>query len=370
MIEFDYTLTTVILGGTLVGLLSGVFGVYALLRRQSLLGDTISHAALPGIALVFLLLQVKHPLALLLGAMAAGWFGTMTISGVVNRSRVKLDTIMAIVLAVFFGLGLTLLSLIQKLPTANQAGLEKFLYGNASTMIRQDVSVMAIFALVTLVAVVLFWKEFKLSTFDADYARSLGFSVRWIDMLLLSLIVIAITIGLQMVGVVLMSSMLVAPAAAARQWTNRFGVMVLLAAFFGMMASISGAMLSSSIDKLPTGPSIVCLITVLFLLSLLFAPQRGMVWQAIRRRTHHGEIAMARLLEELYWLARNHDSLDHYHELQLLQAVNRQKIDGYVSIMRRNHWIELSGTGGIRLTQAGFSHAEEVREEMGGKEPS
>lgn len=370
MISFDYTLATVVLGGTLVGLLSGVFGVYALLRRQSLLGDTISHAALPGIALVFLVLRVKHPLALLFGAMVAGWFGTMVIGGVVNRSRIKLDTIMAIVLAVFFGLGLTLLSVIQKLPTANQAGLEKFLYGNASTMIRQDVHVMAVFAALALIAVSLFWKEFKLSTFDAEYARSLGFPVGLIDMVLLSLIVIAITIGLQMVGVVLMSSMLVAPAAAARQWTNRFGVMVLLAAVFGLLASVAGALISSSMAKMPTGPSTVCVITSIFLVSLLFAPQRGLLWQWIRRRYHHGEIAMARLLEELYWLARNHDSLEHYHELQLLQAVHRGRIDGYIANMVRQKWAETSGKGGIRLTPAGFKRAEQAREEMAGKDVS
>lgn len=366
MIDFDYTLTTVVLGGALVGLLSGVFGVYAVLRKQSLLGDTISHSALPGIALVFLVLQVKHPLALILGAMVSGWLGTMIISSVSNRTRIKLDTIMAVVLAVFFGLGLALLSLIQKLPTANQAGLTKFLYGNASTMLRQDVYVMAGFSAVALIVVFLLWKEFKLATFDVDFARSLGFPIRALDMILLSLIVVAITIGLQMVGVVLMSAMLVAPAAAARQWTNRMGVMTLISAFFGMLASVSGALLSSTIEKLPTGPSTVCIITLVFVFSILFAPTRGLLWQGLKRRYNHGEIALARILEELYWLAQNHDSLAHYHELRLLQAINHQRIDTYIANLSRQKLVELSGAGGIRLTAAGLERAESAIEETNG----
>jgi manganese/zinc/iron transport system permease protein len=368
VIDFDYTLMTVVLGGSLVGLLSGIFGVYAVLRKQSLLGDTISHSALPGIALVFLVLQVKHPLALMLGAMVAGWLGTMIISGVSNRTRIKLDTIMAVVLAVFFGLGLALLSLIQKLPTANQAGLTKFLYGNASTMVRQDIYVMAGFASIAIITVLLFWKEFKLATFDVDYARSLGFPIRFLDILLLSLIVIAITIGLQMVGVVLMSAMLVAPAAAARQWTNRFGMMAVLSALFGMAACISGALLSSTIDKLPTGPAIVCIITFFFLVSILLAPQRGLLWQWLRRRCNHGEIALNRILEELFWLSQNHDNLEHYHELRLLQAINHERIDKYIVNLSRQKLVELSGTDLVRLTTAGFDRAAFSIEELSGSE--
>jgi len=368
VIDFDYTLMTVVLGGALVGLLSGIFGVYAVLRKQSLLGDTISHSALPGIALVFLVLQVKHPLALVLGAMVAGWLGTIIISSVSNRTRIKLDTIMAVVLAVFFGLGLALLSLIQKLPTANQAGLTKFLYGNASTMLRQDVYVMAGFAAVALIAVSLLWKEFKLATFDADYARSLGFPIRLLDMVLLSLIVISITIGLQMVGVVLMSAMLVAPAASARQWTNRFDTMVLLSSLFGIAACVAGALLSSTLDRLPTGPTIVCIITVVFVVSILFSPRRGLVWRWIKRRCSHGEILQARILEELYWLSQNHPSFNHYHELRLLQAINHEHIDTHVSKLSGQGLVELSSEGMIRLTLNGYNRAEQDIADTAGSE--
>lgn len=356
MITFDYTLVTVLLGGGLVGLLSGVLGTFALLRRQSLLGDTISHAALPGIALVFLATGVKDPLVLLLGAMAAGWVGTLVISAVVRRSRVKLDAGMAVVLATFFGLGLALLSVIQNLPTANQAGLSKFLFGNASTMLRQDVIVMAVFVTLALAAVTVLWKEFKVSTFDPDFARSIGLPLRFLDTALLSLVVVAITIGLQSVGVVLMSAMLVAPAAAARQWTDRLGTMVVLAAVFGITASVGGALASSAVAKLPTGPTTVVLVSAIVFLSLTLAPRRGLVWAAVRRIRDRGEVAQMRLLEKLYWMARNHEETGHFHEISGLQAVSGPSVKANLAALAREGLIEVSGSG-ARLTPAGRSRA-------------
>lgn len=359
MITFDYTLVTVALGGAMVGLLSGVLGTFALLRRQSLLGDTISHAALPGIALAFLATGLKDPLVLLVGAMAAGWVGTLVISAVVRRSRVRLDAGMAVVLAGFFGLGLALLSVIQNLPNANQAGLSKFLFGNASTMLRQDVVVMAVFVVLSLAVVTLLWKEFKVSTFDPDFARSLGYPLGFLDTLLLSLVVVAITIGLQSVGVVLMSAMLVAPAAAARQWTDRLGTMVVLAALFGVSATVTGALVSSAVPRLPTGPTTVVLISAVVLVSLTLAPRRGLAWAALRRLRDRGEVAQLRLLEELYWLAQNHPAMGHLHEPGALKSVVAGSLKANLAALGRNGWIETL-PGGVRLTNSGLEKAQEA----------
>jgi manganese/zinc/iron transport system permease protein len=248
---FDYTLRTIALGAALLGIVSGALGSFALLRRQSLLGDAISHAALPGIALAFLFTGSKSPLVLLLGAAAAGWLGTVFISLVVRNSRIKTDGAMGLVLSVFFGFGLMLLTFIQKMPTAAQAGLDKFLFGQAATLLVPDVIVMSVLGAVAIALMVVFWKEFKLLTFDPDYCATMGFSVRLLDVLLTTLIVIAIVIGLQTVGVVLMSAMVVAPAAAARQWTDRMGRMVVLAAFIGALGGVLGAVVSASSSRLP-----------------------------------------------------------------------------------------------------------------------
>jgi manganese/zinc/iron transport system permease protein len=279
---FDYTLRTVALGSATLGLVSGVLGTFAVLRKQSLLGDAISHAALPGIALAFLLTGSKAPLVLVLGAAIAGWLGTLAVMVAVRNTRIKQDAALGMVLSVFFGFGILLLTFIQKLPQASQAGLDKFLFGQAATLVGRDVVAMAVLGALAVTVVVVFWKEFKLLSFDPDFAASLGFPTGLLDIILTSLIVVAIVVGLQAVGVVLMSAMIVAPAAAARQWTERLGVMVILSGLFGALVGLLGAVTSSVVPRLPTGPTIVLYMSIVVVISLLFAPERGIL--ARRRR--------------------------------------------------------------------------------------
>ncbi len=281
---FDYTLRTVALGAITLGIVSGSLGSFAVLRKQSLLGDAISHAALPGVVLAFLLTRDRAPLILMLGAIAAGWLATLAMLSIVKTTRIKTDSAMGLILAVFFGLGLVLLTFTQRLPDARQAGLNRFLFGQAATLVKEDVITMAGLGLVALLLMLLFWKEFKLLSFDPDFAASQGLPVRLLDVLLTTLLVLAIVVGLQAVGVVLMSAMIVAPAAAARQWTDRFGLMVGLAALFGALAGLSGAVISSTAAGLSTGPTVVLGISVIVLLSLLFAPNRGLAWNWWRQR--------------------------------------------------------------------------------------
>ncbi|CAN5741504.1 iron chelate uptake ABC transporter family permease subunit [soil metagenome] len=280
----DYTLRTVALGAAVLGIVAGALGCFAVLRRQSLVGDAMSHAALPGIALSYMLTESKDSLVLLIGAAIAGWLATLAVMSIVRASRVKFDSALGLVLSVFFGFGLMLLTFIQRKPDASQAGLDKFLFGQAATLIEDDVQTMAILGVVALGVMLLLWKEFKLLSFDQDFAAAIGYPVRVLDVLLTTLIVIAIVVGLQAVGVVLMSAMIVAPAASARQWTNRLGVMVLLAALFGAAAGITGATLSSTTERLPTGPTIVVCVSAIVLISLLLAPNRGLVWAWFERR--------------------------------------------------------------------------------------
>ncbi|MFT3985976.1 MAG: iron chelate uptake ABC transporter family permease subunit, partial [Lachnospiraceae bacterium] len=213
----DYTFQTVALGSALLGLISGVLGSFAVLRKQSLLGDGISHSALPGVVMAFVLLGSKNTEILLLGALISGLLATLFIVSIVRYTRVKFDSALALVMSVFFGLGLVMLTYVQKIPNSNQAGLKRFIFGQASTLLQRDIILMVICGLILLALVLLFWKEFKLFTFDADFAQSLGFSPKRLNLLLSFMIVLAIIIGLQAVGVILMSAMLITPAVAARQ---------------------------------------------------------------------------------------------------------------------------------------------------------
>ena len=275
----DYTFQTVTLGSALLGVISGTLGSFAVLRKQSLLGDGVSHAALPGIILAFLCTNTKNTELLLLGALLTGLLAVCLIGAIVRYSPIKFDSSLALVMSVFFGLGLVLLTYVQKLPNANQAGLKRFIYGQVSTLLLRDVQFMLMSAAILFLCLLLFWKEFKLLTFDSAFAASLGFPVAQLNLFLSFLTVWAIIIGLQTVGVVLMSAMLAAPAVAARQWSKSLFATTLLCAAFGGLSGAFGTVLSSAISGLPTGPAIVVFACGIAAVSLLFAPNRGLLWR-------------------------------------------------------------------------------------------
>jgi manganese/zinc/iron transport system permease protein len=316
----DYTLRTVALGSAALGLVAGALGTFAVLRRQSLLGDAISHAALPGIVLAFMLTGSKASLVLILGAALAGWIGTLAVMAVVRLTRVPEDSALGIILSVFFGFGLVLLTYVQRMPTAAQAGLDRFLFGQAATLLEREVVVIAALGALALGAVLVFWKEFKLLSFDPDFGAALGFPMRRVDILLTTFLVIAIVIGLQAVGVVLMSALVVAPAAAARQWTNSLAVMVVLAGLFGALAGVTGAVASATAVHIPTGPAIVLAATAVVIFSLTLAPERGLAWAAARARRARRAILADAVLADLDALAAQHEG-EHAHELAVLQAM-------------------------------------------------
>jgi len=279
----DYTLRNVFLGTMLLGIGSGVVGCFAVLRKQSLLGDAVAHAALPGVVIAFLITGSKLSLPLLAGAGLTGLIGTLFINLIVNTSKIDTDAAQGIVLGVFLGLGFLLLTYVQKLPGAGKSGLDKFIFGQAATITQQDVISIFIVETIILIFIILFWKELKISTFDPVFSKSIGFSPKVIELILTFLVVITIVIGIQSVGVILMSALLMAPAAAARQWTDRLSIMCLLSAFFGAASGMGGAVISSQVSKMPTGPVIVCFLTGFTLISILFSPHRGIIQSKIKK---------------------------------------------------------------------------------------
>ena len=364
---FDYTLRTVALGSATLGLVSGALGTYAVLRKQSLLGDAISHAALPGIVLAFLAFRSKAPLILILGAVLVGWLGTLFIINIIRYTRIKEDTAMGLVLSVFFGFGLMLLTYTQRIPDARQAGLDRFLFGQAAALLRSDIITMAAVGGIALVVMALFWKEFKLLSFDPEFGASLGFPIRKLDILLTTLIVIAIVIGLQTVGVILMSAMIVAPAAAARQWTNRMHIMVLLSALFGALAGISGTIISSLAARIATGPTIVLSISLIVLISLLFAPKRGLVWRWIKRLKNRHKLELDSVLFDLYTLASQHGDHTHSHSRQVIRTMHpgdRGTLRSLRELQKHNLVVE-GDKDHWSLTASGWERAKELARERG-----
>jgi manganese/zinc/iron transport system permease protein len=283
---------------------------------------------------------------------------------VVHTTRIKTDTALGLVLSTFFGLGLVLLSVVQRSAGSGQAGLDRFLFGQAATLVGDDLETMAGLGALVLAALLLLWKEFKLLSFDPDFAGVLGLPVRALDIILTSLLVIAIVIGLQTVGVVLMSAMIVAPAAAARQWTDRLGRLVLLAGFFGAVSGLIGAMLSSMVPRLPTGPTIILVITAVTVLSLLIAPERGLLAAWLRRLRQRREVEIDSVLADLYRLAAQHpDPTAAPHAVAVLQTMRAAAgVRHSLRELAERGLAEADPDGGWRLTAAGAERGRELAE--------
>jgi manganese/zinc/iron transport system permease protein len=360
--ELSFTARNVLIGATMLGALGGMLGSFALLRRQSLLGDALAHAALPGVCLGYLLTGSKTPLPLFLGALAAGLLGALLIVAVVRWSRIKEDSAIGIILSVFFGAGIVLLTYIQKLPDGNQSGLDKYLFGQAATLVEEDLKVMAILGGIVVVALLLFYKELKLLSFDRAFGASLGLPMKGLEFLLTLLLVVVVVVGLQTVGVVLIVAALITPAAAARQWTDRLGSMILLAAGIGAAAGVAGSLASALVPRLPTGPVIVVVSSGVLIVSLLFAPQRGLLWAMLRERQVARRIRRENLLKDLWLQGERQESWREYLSSSLLMGVRGQTAGELARSARpleKAGLVELSGDA-LRLTPAGQREAENV----------
>jgi manganese/zinc/iron transport system permease protein len=364
---FDYTLRTVALGAAVLGLVSGALGSFAMLRRQSLLGDAMSHAALPGVVLAFMLTGQKNPVVLMLGAGVAGIAGVLLMIGITRYTRIKEDSALGIILSVFFGFGLLLLTWLQRNPDARQAGLTTFLFGQAATLLARDVLVMAVFGGAALLLLALFWKEFKLLSFDRDFGASLGFPMQGLEILLTALLVVAIVIGLQAVGVVLMSAMVVAPAAAARQWTDRLGWMVILAALYGALAGVAGTLVSSLGSGLSTGPVIVLCAGIIVAVSLLFAPNRGLVWNWIARQRRRRRLQTDQVLANLYRLATQHRDPSHAHAARVIGVTGArpQAVEASLAALAASGLVREATPGQWALTPVGVDQARRLLSQSG-----
>ncbi|MCH2181412.1 MAG: metal ABC transporter permease [Mariniblastus sp.] len=288
----DYTFQTVLLGTMMIGAVSGALGCFAYLRRQSLIGDVVSHSSLFGVMLFFLASYAltgegsKSLVVLIPGAIAAGTAALLLTRTLVRRTRLKEDSGLGVMLALFFGAGIVLLRWVQRTDPAipGRRGLQDYLFGMAAAMTQDDLWMIATLGGLAVLVMLLLWKELKLFTFDPVFSHSLGYRSTLLDTLLIMILVVGIVIGIQSVGVVLMIALLVTPASAARQWTRQLGTMVMLAALMGAVCGLIGSVASALYANVPTGPVIVLSATLIFVVSLLFAPRRGVVSRIGRRR--------------------------------------------------------------------------------------
>ena len=362
LVQNNPTLFWVGLGVSFLSLSASLVGTFTFLRKRALVGDAVAHAILPGVAGAFLFSGTKDPVILMLGALISGWVAILAMEYLGKHTKLSPDTAIALVLSVFFGIGIVMLTYIQQGENGQQAGLDQFLFGKAAAMSRQDALVYSGIAFIISLLLMALYKELKLYSFNPDFAQSAGLPTRFLKNLLSSLTVLAIASGIQAVGVVLMAALLISPAAAARAWTERLKVLLGLAALFALLSAWAGTYLSYLSPSMPTGPWIVMFLSFFALGSLFFAPQRGLLYRLLRQSRHRQKIADENLLKAFYQIAESLNDTDSYYPTEKLlekRDFGPNELESGLKRLRRKNLL-LSRGNMYRLSQLGRVRAQRV----------
>ncbi|MEE2912287.1 MAG: metal ABC transporter permease [Planctomycetota bacterium] len=301
----DYNTRVVVLGVMALGASAGLIGTFLLLRKRALTADALSHSTLPGIAISFMIMVLlggsgKSLIGLLAGAFVFGGIGVLCILAIRQTTRLKDDAAIGIVLSVFFGLGLCLLRMASELPTGSVSGLGDFIFGKAASMIASDAFLMAGVAVLALIATFVMRKELTLLCFDEQFTSVQGWSVLWLDILLMALVAIVTVVALQSVGLVLAVALLIIPAASAKYWTRRIWTMLIAAAVIGCLSGWLGAVVSALVPRMPTGPIIVLLCGFWFVISFIFGSNDGLALRQFARWSLNRRIARQHILRAIW----------------------------------------------------------------------
>lgn len=372
----DYNTRVVLLGTFLLGTSAGVVGTFMLLRKRALVGDVVGHASLPGIALAFLIAESVHPGSgkslpiLMTGAFVSGLLGALCALLIRRATPIKDDAALAIVLSIFFGAGVALFTVVQKVSTENVAGLHQFVFGKTSSLLAEDVVWFAWMGAGIVAVVLLFFKEFTLLCFDQEYAGATGLRVGLLDALLMLLIVVVTVIGLQSVGLLLVVALPVIPAAAARFWTNDIVRMTAISAAIGGMSASLGVLVSALFPRLATGPLIVLTGAGFFVVSLLFGTRRGVVRKWWQQRSLRHQVGRLDLMRACYEALEDalpegmHVSPDQLRQRMLTRASLQPLRSWQVSRLQtlldravRAGLLQRQGDAGYRLTEDGLREA-------------
>ena len=358
----DPNIRLVVFGMLLISISSSLVGSFAFLRRKSLVGDAVAHSLLPGIAMAFVLFESKNPWILIIGALISGWISILIMDYIPLKSKIKSDTAIALVLSVMFGLGILLITYIQHAGPGNQSGLDKFLFGKAASINSQDVLAFGSISILVSVVVLLFFKEFRLMAFNPEFAASIGLPVRLLSFIMNTLMVLAIIAGIQAVGVVLMVALLIAPPAAARSWTDSLARMIFLAVFISVISAIGGSFISYTRTNMPTGPWIVMALSVFTILSLFFAPRKGVLAKVFLQRKNQEKILTENILKAMYHLDEfNGAPYGTYSKVQIQQkrTFSVNELEKGLKILRRKLDI-IRSADSYKLSGKGLERAKRV----------
>lgn len=365
----DRAVRQILLGTLFMGINFGLLGSFVVVRKMALVGDTLSHAVLPGVAVGFLFTLSKNPLAILLGATAAGLLGTTLVSVIQHTTKLKQDAALGMVLASFFALGICLIKMVERVPAVNKSGLDHFFYGQAAALGTDDLWMMGLTSLVTIVAVWKLYRPLLASSFDPVFSESIDYPVRGLYHVLMFLLAMSTVVALQAVGALMVSAMLITPAATAYLLTKRMHRLLVLATVLAISAGLLGAFISFVGEgalrrALPTGPSMALCAGLFFGIAFLFSPSHGVVFRFFSRRSQSKQIVMENMLKAIYH-AREADAFRNEGvDLVQLSAKARESLDRTqerVRMLRRDGLATLADDGNVvYLTPRGFQEASRI----------
>lgn len=355
------SINNVLVGTILLGFTCGIVGVLVVLSKKALIVDAVSHSILPGICVGFMLSGVKNPVYLILGGITAGAIAVYLVDWITNHSRIKKDASIAITLAYMFSIGVILLSVIQDSGNSNQSGLSDFLFGKAATILRQDLYVFGALSLVVLTVVPIFYNHFKISLFDSNFAHTIGLNKRLMQVLISSLIIISTAIGIQTVGIVLMSALIITPASSSFFWTNNFKKAILLSGIFAVISSIVGVFISYLSPSMPTGPWIIVALSSIALFSAFFS-KKGIITKKIKARRNNKKMISDNILKALYRIGESTNTTEESRTLQEIQnfrEVQPKELMTGLKVLKSKELAIQAGTLWT-LTEKGISEAKRI----------
>ncbi|SFG40091.1 manganese/zinc/iron transport system permease protein [Algoriphagus hitonicola] len=355
----DSSIAFIVIGITLLGIGSAYVGTFSFLDKKALLGDAISHAVLPGICLGFLLAGEKNPIYIVGGAFVSGAIATFLSSWLKENTKLSEDTIIASILSIFFGFGIVLLTVIQKTGNPEMAGLNQFIFGNAIGILEEDLWIYGGLAVLIILTLTIFMKEFSLLVFNAEFGKAIGYPMKSIRLLFNVLMILSVIIGIQAIGVVLMAALLITPGAAARFWTDKLSVLLVLAGIFAVISGIAGTYISYVIPQMPTGPWVVVSLSLLALISFLFAPKRGMVYRYFARKNYLRKTQNEHILKSIFKATEEGKSGLTIEEIYQLYPEQKKQSLKSIKNLNKDHYL-IVNQNFISLTNSGLTEAKRV----------
>lgn len=374
--EFDYTALAsftinqkAFLATVILGIASGLLGAFVVVRRVALVGDALSHAVLPGVVFGFIMCHVlgidRNPWVIFTCAVSIGLLGAGMVRAIEATTRLKSDAALGIVLASFFGLGLAMKSGLKDFID-NRSGIESYIYGNASMISNDDLSAMFWSTLLLVVVVLLLIRPLSVVSFDQGFAVGLGYPVKWLNLIFYTLLTLSVVVSMQAVGVILVSALLITPAATAYLLTDRLNRLMLYAVGFAVASGVIGCYVSLRVESvdIPTGPLIALTAAVMFGVVYLAAPQHGVISKALIVLRRRQRINRENTLKAIYKMLENdafaHDGVG---LSDLAQTRKRSMEQVRKDVLRLTKSKEASwddDRSGVYLTPSGWRRAVEI----------